>query len=255
MVFPPDDRMTTAPLYHLYYWPILGRGEFVRLVLEASGAPYRDVVRLPESEGGGVKALLALLEEGPGSPPPRAPPILMVGDRIFSQSPSICRFVAEHHGLVGDTEMERQAADQLHLTIADLANEAHDVHHPLGSSFYYEEQKPESLRRSAVFIKERMPKFLNYFERVLSKNAQGKDQHLLGSALSYPDLTLFQVLLGLEYAFPKAFRRVTEKTPRLITLRDAVRKLPRVAAYLDSPRRLPFTEHGLFRHYPELDEA
>lgn len=247
--------MVTGPTggYELFYWPsIQGRGEFIRLALEAAEAPYADVARLPATKGGGTKALTAILE-GAGGLPHFALPILRHGAVVLSQSSAILEYLAPRLGLVPDDEPSRLAANQLQLTIADFAVEAHDTHHPIGSSLYYEDQKPESLRRSELFLKSRMPKFLGYFERVIEANPASGGWHAVGSKLSYVDLSLFQMMSGLGYAFPKALARFSPKVPRLVELRTRVAAEPAVAAYLASPRRIPFNEHGLFRHYPELD--
>ena len=243
--------MPETPRYELYYWPsIQGRGEFIRLAFEAAAAPYVDVARLSESEGGGVPAMMKFMRgEYPGIPP-RAPPFLKVGDLVISQTNNILAFIAPRLGLVPDGEASRVHANQLALTIADLANEAHDTHHPIGVSLYYEDQKPEALRRSQEFVKHRIPKFLGYFERILER---GDRKHLIGSSLSYVDLAMFQLLSGLEYAFPRASERFAPQIPLLRELKERVTAAPHVAAYLASPRRIPFNEHGLFRHYPELD--
>ena len=245
--------MPESPPYELYYWPsIQGRGEFIRLAFEAAAAPYVDVARLNEKEGGGVPAMMKFMRgEVPGLYP-LAPPFLKVGELVLSQTTNILAFVAPRLGLVPDGEAIRVHANQLALTIADLANEAHDTHHPIGVSLYYEDQKPEALRRSKEFIKSRMPKFLGYFERLLER---GDRKHLIGSSLSYVDLAMFQLLSGLEYAFPRGSERLAPQIPLLHDLKQRVAAAPNVAAYLASPRRIPFNEHGLFRRYPELDEA
>ena len=64
---------------------------------------------------------------------------------------------------------------------------------------------------------------------------------------------LFQMIAGLRYAFPRAMERLQPKHPRLAALHDRVASRPRLAAYLASPRRIAFNQHGIFRHYPELD--
>jgi glutathione S-transferase len=239
-----------TPTYELYYWPgIPGRGEFVRLVLEEAGAPYRDVARLPESEGGGVRALMSVLGGQFDGALPLAPPVLRVGNLVIAQSALICRFLGERLGLIPDDPALRLAAQQHQLTLADFADEIHDVHHPIGSALYYEDQKPEALRKAKLFVDQRLPKFLDYFERVLERSGG----HLAGSSFSYPDLALFHVMSGLEYAFPRALQKVSARTPRLVALVDRVRQRPNIAAYLASPRRIPFNQHGLFRYYPELD--
>jgi glutathione S-transferase len=242
--------MTATP-YRLYYWPdIPGRGEFVRLVLEEAGAPYLDVGRRPREEGGGVEAVAAFWAGRNEGHPIFAPPVLEQGDLILAQTAAICDFLGRRHGLAPADEVGRAHALELQLTIADLVGEVHDTHHPISASLYYEDQQPEAKRRAAHFTGERLPRFLAYFERVLRRN--GGDV-LVGTGISHADLSLFQALEGLAYAFPRAFARATEATPGLLALRGRVRTRPRIAAYLASARRLPFNQAGIFRRYPELD--
>ncbi len=246
--------MSEQTRYELYYWPGLqGRGEFVRLLFEEAGVPYVDVARLPKKEGGGVEAIMRMLGGEAGGLRPFAPPILKVGDLVIAQTANILHFLAPRLGLVPDDEASRVAANQLQLSISDLVGEVHDTHHPIASGRYYEEQKAEALMRAEFFVKQRIPKFLDYFEDVLGRNTQGGGRHLVGDKLSYVDLSMFQALLGLAYAFPKAFAHHEPRIVRLIALRDHVASRPRIQAYLASERRLPFNEHGIFRRYPELD--
>jgi len=240
-----------APTFELYYWPsIQGRGEFVRLALEEAGAAYVDVARLPAAKGGGVAAMRKLMSAHAGGLEPFAPPFLKAGDLIIAQTANILLYLGPHLGLVGESEADRLRANQLQLTIADLVGEAHDTHHPLSTSLYYEDQKPEARRRATAFVHERLPKFLGYLERVLE---HGGRRHLLGGALSYVDLSAFQVIEGLEYAFPHGMAGLAPSIPLLLALRDRVAARPRIAEYLASKRRLPFNEDGIFRRYPELD--
>jgi len=237
--------------YALYYWPVLpGRGELVRLVLEEAGAEYVDVARLPDDEGGGFQPLLAFMQgEQPGMPP-YAPPILVDGDIVLAQSAAICAYLGERHGLAPEDPAGRKQALQLQLTVGDVSDEAHNTHHPISVELYYEDQKEAAVEASKRFLKARLPKFLDYFERVL---VQSGGPWLMGESLTYPDLSLFQLVEGLAYAFPRGFARVSASTPSVVALRDRVAARPRIAAYLASERRLPFNEHGVFRHYPELD--
>jgi glutathione S-transferase len=244
-----DARMT----YDLYYWPsIQGRGEFVRLALEEAGAPYRDVARLPEAEGGGVGALTAWLEGERTPRPSFAPPFLVDGDLVIGQTAAILLHLGARHGLAPADEAGRLWTHQIQLTIADWLVEVHDIHHPIGSGLYYEDQKPESLRRAGDFRTHRMPKFLGWFESLLARNPAG-DTQLVGDALTYADLSLFQMIDGLAYALPLATEAALERAPRVAALHRAVAARPRIRAYLDSERRLPFSREGIFRHYPELD--
>jgi glutathione S-transferase len=243
----------TDPLYELYYWPgIQGRGEFVRLSLEEAGARYIDVVRQPEKEGGGVKAMMKLMQDA-RPVQPFAPPFLKFGELVIAQTANILLFLAPRLHLVPDDEASRLLANQVQLTLSDFVLEAHDVHHPIASSLYYEDQKTESLRRAPLFLEERIPKFLGYFERTIANNSSGSGVHLLGAGLTYVDLSMFQVMSGLTYAFPRAMARLAPKIPHLEALVEHVAKRPRIAAYLASSRRIPFNKQGIFRHYAELD--
>ena len=239
--------------YELYYWPsIQGRGEFVRLALEQAGADYLDVARGAEKQGMGVRALMRFLESTEVAHPPFAPPFLKAGDQIIGQTANILLFLGPRHGLAPADEAGRLWAHQLQLTIADLVNEVRDAHHPISGGLYYDDQKPEAQRRTADLVSRRVPKFLAYFERVLERN-QPMEPHLAGDELSYADLSAFQIIAGLRYAFPRAMASLEPEYPRLIALHDLVAARPRIAAYLASKRRVPFNRDGIFRHYPELD--
>ncbi len=241
----------TDTQYELYYWPsIQGRGEFVRLALEDAGAAYRDVVRLPAAEGGGIPAMMAVLKGNVGGPLPLAPPVLRVGGRLVAQVANILRVIAPALGLAGESDALRTEAHQHQLTISDLVAEAHDTHHPISVGEYYEDQKAEAKKKSEHFLSARLPKYMSYFERVLSENG-GK--HMVGDATSTVDLSMFQVVSGLSYAFPNAWKSFAPQVPKLTALHAAVSERRGVAAYLASSRRLPFNEDGIFRHYPELD--
>lgn len=233
--------------YRLYYWPGLpGRGEFVRLVLEDAGAPYEDVVR----EGpAGMKAMIELLPGGQGRA--FAPPILRDGNLVISQTANILFYLAPRLDLPPDGEAERLAANALQLTLADLVDEAHDTHHPIASGLYFEDQREPAKARAQDFITHRVPKYLGYFEALL---AGDEATCLVGGRHSYPDLSMFQVIEGLRYAFPRAMNGFAERYPGLARLRERVMERPRLAEYLRSPRRLAFNESGIFRHYPELDQ-
>ena len=244
----------TGHEYELYYWPgIQGRGEFVRLALEDAGADYVDVARLPEDAGGGSASIMRLLRDHAEAFPAFAPPILKCGPFTISQRANILQFLGPRLGMVSKDEAKRLWTHQLDLTITDFTDEIHDSHHPIAGSLYYEDQRPEALRRSRLFVKERLPKFLGYFERVLEKNRENNGEHLAGAQFSYVDLSMFQVLAGLAYAFPKSLARLESSIPLLLALKERVEARPRIAAYLASERRIPFNQHGLFRSYPELD--
>ncbi|KDP94523.1 glutathione S-transferase [Brevundimonas sp. EAKA] len=232
--------------YELYYWPtIQGRGEFVRLALEAAGADYVDVSR--QDNG---KAMMTLMETA--ATPSFAPPFLRLGDRTVGQVAAILAWLGPQLGLSPNGDSDRAWLNQIQLTFADLVAEAHDTHHPVDLMAYYDDQKPEAARRSKVFREQRIGKFLRWAEQVLIANPSGPDW-LVGDHLTYADLSLFQVVEGLGYAFPRATETVLNTTPHIVAVSDRVAALPRVSTYLKSDRRIPFNEDGIFRLYPELD--
>ncbi len=236
----------------LYYWPgIQGRGEFVRLLLEDAGAAYVDVAH---AATGMAHMLRVLGGEEPGALP-LAPPFVKVGDIIVSQTAHILAFLAKHLHLPPDDKAEGAEAQQIQLTLADFVDEVHDTHHPIDSSLYYEDQKPAAKRRARHFVKERMSKYLGWLEKILERNRKSDGHWLVGETCTYADLSAFQVVEGLRYAFPNALKTLEPSVPRLIALHDRVASRPRVARYVNSQRRQPFNQMGIFRHYPELDAA
>jgi glutathione S-transferase len=236
--------------YELYYWPTLpGRGEFVRLVMEAAGVSYVDVTRAGEIADG-VGALKPLMYGQGEGHPAYAPPILKQGDFVLAQMPAICAFIGERHDFSPTGLQDRYHALQIILTIGDVATAAHDTHHPLGTTKFYEEQKAEALVTAQAFLQQNLPKQLNYFEAVLQKNG---GEVLVGASLSYVDVALYHLLEGLAHAFPRGYAKTSELMPGLAALRNRAAALPRIRAYLASERRIDFNLDGIFRYYPELD--
>jgi len=232
--------------YQLFYWPgIQGRGEFVRLALEDAGASYDDVAR----RKGGMDRMLAMMERERHAP--FAPPFLKAGPLVVAQVANILFYLGPRLKLAPRAEAGRLWLHQLQLTVTDFVKEIHDTHHPLGGELYYEDAKPEAKRFTENFLAERAPKYLGYFETVLKKSG---GPYALGRKVSYVDLSLFQLIEGLRYAFPKAMARIERKTPAVVGVHDRVAKRPRIKAYLASPRRIAFNESGIFRHYAELDQ-
>ena len=234
--------------YKLYYWPgVQGRGEYVRLAFEEAGVSYDEVaVRR------GTGPIMKFMKSRTIAHPPFAPPYLKVGDLIIGQTANILHYVGARFGLAPKEEGGRLWAHQLQLTITDFIKEAHDTHHPISGNLYFEEQKAAAIRRTADFKKSRAPKFLGYFERVIAQNP-ARSGLTIGRRVTYPDLSLFQVVEGMRYAFPKAMTRLEKKLPLTVALHDRIAKRPRIVAYLASDRRPPFHNHDIFRRYPALD--
>jgi glutathione S-transferase len=237
--------------YELYYQPsIQGRGEFVRLALEDAGADSVDVARDPSFGRAGI---MKILEDPTVEHPSFAPPFLKAGKLMIGQTANILQFLAPRLGLVPKDQASRIWAHQLQLTITDWVAEVSLVHHPIANALYYEEQKDEAKKRAGYFTSLRIPKFLSYYEKILQKNAKGSS-FLLGKKICYADLSLFQMVEGLRYAFPKTMAKLEPSYPRVVAVHDRVAARPRIKKYLASPRRLAFNTNGIFRHYPELDE-
>jgi glutathione S-transferase len=234
--------------YELYYWPsIQGRGEFVRLALEEAGANYVDVAR---HKNGGRDAVSKWIYGARQKQPQFAPPVLKAGNIVVSHVANILQFLGQRHKLAPKTEAGKLWTNALQLTMTDFVKEVHDTHHPIATSLYYEDQRKEAKAYTREFLKSRAPKYLGYFEDVLKKNG-GK--HLVGRSLTYVDLSLFQIITGMRYAFPNGMKKLERGIPLSVKLRDAVAQRPRIAAYLASERRIPFNEGGIFRNYPELE--
>jgi glutathione S-transferase len=232
--------------YELYYLPeIQGRGEYVRLALEEAGAGYADVARSER----GMAAMMRLMQARSGTPP-FAPPFLKNGKLVIGQTANILLYLGSRHGLAPKTETGRLCVHQLQLTISDFVLEIHDTHHPLGPSLYYEDQRWPARKRTEEFWTERVPKYLGYFERILESSGGA---WISGRRLTYVDLSLFQIVEGLRYAFPKRMKAFERSIPGLIDLHDRVAVRPNIKAYLASDRRIAFNEDGIFRHYKELD--
>ena len=239
--------------YELHYWPTIpGRGEFVRLALEAAGAAYVDVARGDPATGQGLPAMMQVMGDRHQPHPPFAPPVLKDGALLIGQTATILQHLGPTLKLVGRSDAARVWTQQIQLTIADMVTEAHDTHHPVATSLFYEDQQPEALRRATAFCRERLPKYLQWFEAIIARNPAGS-RHLVGGKLSYADLSLFQLVEGLRHAFPRATQAVLAATPGVVALHGRVAALPRVKAYLRSDRRIPFNQQGIFRQYPELD--
>jgi glutathione S-transferase len=168
-----------------------------------------------------------------------APPLLCHGKVVVAQTALILHYLGPRLGLAPKAEAARLRLHQLQLTITDFLVEVHDTHHPIANSLHYEEQKAESLRRAKLFRELRIPKFLGYFETQATL------------PFSYVSLSLFQVMEGLQYAFPSAMKRMNYRN--LARLHETVRERKNLKSYLMSKRRIPFNQAGLFRRYPELD--
>ena len=234
--------------YQLYYWPgIQGRGEFIRLVLEDAGAAYDDVARGKTGRDG----LMAMMKGEGEKRPPFAPPFLKAGKLVIAQVANILFYLGPRLKLSPSDEAARLWLHQLQLTVTDFVKEVHDTHHPIAAGLYYEDQKPEAKQYAENFLKSRVPKYLGYFETVLAKSG---GPYVLGRKFSYVDLSLFQLIEGLRYAFPKAMKAIERKVPEVVAVHDRVAARPRIKAYLASPRRIAFNTDGIFRYYPELDE-
>ncbi|GAA5987830.1 hypothetical protein JCM5350_003162 [Sporobolomyces pararoseus] len=267
--------MTSTADYELiYHAGIPGRGEFARLLFEATGTPYKDSALLQGQSA--VKPYMDGTFEGKEhNPLPFAPPILKHGDTIISQTSNILLYLATHLenpiDLSPSSSSESEPStkktkyspptlsnpsiyhvNELVLTILDLNNEVHDSHHPISVSDYYENQKTAASERAKDFRKNRVPKFFKYFEKLLEQGGEG-GEWLVGKEASCADLCLFQVIDGLKFAFPNLLSKQLPSHPKLAAHYDRVNSADRIRKYLESDRRQKYSL-GVFRHYEELDD-
>ncbi|MXO84844.1 glutathione S-transferase [Altererythrobacter aurantiacus] len=236
--------------YDLWYWPsIQGRGEFVRLFMAAAGIEWRDCAREKDAE-----ALLDDMDERKEKGfAPYAPPYLVDGDFAIAQVAHIVTWLSEKHDIGAADEADKLHLIQLQLDITDIVEEVHSVHHPVASSLYYDDQKDAAEQAAEKFREERIPKYFDHFEQALGVKDGGPFS--LGSTWSHFDTSLFQLVEGLEYAFPRRMAAIKDDYPMIFACRDAVALIDGLAAYVASEDRIPFNEDGIFRHYPELDAA
>lgn len=220
----------------LYYWPGLpGRGEFIRLLLAAAEQDYVDVGRRD-----GAPAIAEARERFDGF----APPYLEFDNRVLSQTSLILRTVAEHYELTGDRP---EVAETAVLTLMDLVGEVHNTHHPISTELFYDNQVSEAKHAAKLFLAQRLPMYLDWVTAI------GEGEPFWLGRFCYADLVLLQVLDGLVYAFPNAMAREYEARPELLKLRGRIDAVPAVRGHRQSIRHVPFSNHGIFRHYPELD--
>jgi glutathione S-transferase len=172
--------------YEFYYWPMIqGRGEVVRLALEEAGVHYIDVARSDKKQEDNRAAILAILQDPDLERPPFAPPFLLDNGVMIAQAAAILQYLAPKINLIGNEETEKIFANQIQLTVTDFLMEVHDTHHPLASALYYEDQVEEAKKRSANFIELRIPKYMDYFEKILTNN-KSNSGWLIGDKLTYP---------------------------------------------------------------------
>lgn len=203
-----SKKQRTLPAFELLYHPTIpGRGEYIRLLLEATGTPYSDIANEKKD---GYNAVLAAMDQdatddGHGNPVAFAPPMLRVpgagkdgkSSLLIHQTPTILAYLGPLIGMAGEGEVDALHVSQIAHTALDLSNEVHDTHHPIAVAKYYEDQKDEAVGKAADVRGTRIPKYFSYFERLLKGNQEeGKGKYLLGTKLSYADTTVWQVIDG-----------------------------------------------------------
>lgn len=231
-----------------------GQGEFVRLALEAAGAPYTDVSRAAGGAAGrGPAAWDALLRDRQLPTPPLDSPVLRDGALLLGQPAAILHHLAPTLKLVARSELSRALTQQIQLTLEALLHGLAPLQAQLGPD---DAAVPSAELRAQLqrWVRDTLPRTLVWCETLIARNPAGT-RHLVAGKLSYADLSLFQLIEGLRHAAPAASARVLAATPLLLQLHRRVAELPRVRAYLKSERRAPFSAHGLFRAHPALDAA
>lgn len=233
--------------YQLWYWPdIPGRGEFIRLPMEAAGIAYSEPARTAADGLAAVAAYLETLDQQPAF----AVPLLDTGSEQIAQTPNILAFLGEEHGIGPAGAAQRRYLNQLQIDMADFAEEMHSTHHPVSAYLYYEDQKAEAARVAEAFRTDRVGKYLAHFERA-ARTSDG--DWLVGDEWSCGDTSMAQLLDGLCYAFPRRMAILAPEFRKLQTIRRKISALAGIVSYRQSSRWQAFNQEGLLRHYPEHD--
>ena len=170
---------------------------------------------------------------------------------MIGQTANILLYLGPRHGLAPKAEAGRLWLHQLQMTIADFVLEIHDTHHPLGPSLYYEDQRGAGQETHRGILEASACRNISDISSDCWRSSGGS--WVAGRRVSYVDLSLFQIVAGLRYAFPKRMKAFERGIPGLVDLHDRVAVRPNIKAYLASDRRIAFNEEGIFRRYKELD--
>ncbi|XP_013395749.1 glutathione S-transferase [Lingula anatina] len=238
--------MSSSSEWVLYYWPLAGRGEFVRLVFEEAGVPYKEINDVELLSKNFKKIDLPPSEDF--SFPCFAPPVIKKGDFVLSQTPVICEYLGKKFGLYPDGgEEEEYHARQFNLTIHDFIADGRLAFHGRNHTESYYTQKEETQTYIDFFVKNRLPKWLRNLEHLLNANygKHGGKGYAIGTKMTYVDLALLHVLRATESQFPAPWEELKGSFPLCREFKERMSQRPNLAAYFKSDRCRPFEGNSM----------
>ena len=202
------DRLQLRPITStgslgLQWDGVPGRAECIRLLFEYTGTPYEEL------KDNSTLMTRIVDPEIVGIPPNLWPPVLeLPNGKWLGQTGVIMNYLSPKLGLAGyakdDTDLDEDEkvflsakTSQLVFTALDLlvevsavdsrrpvhglcimsCSQAHNVHHPVSTNLYYEDQKAEALRAAEQFRASRLPKYMQHFQSVLETNPANKNKN------------------------------------------------------------------------------
>ncbi|PRP77445.1 glutathione transferase [Planoprotostelium fungivorum] len=200
----------------LLYFPIRGRAENVRLILEAAGVEYEDAA---PSDWPSLKPKLA--EEG--KLPFGQLPTLTMGGKTYAQSHAIVNYLAKKHGLAGNDEEEQYRIDAAVFQCDDWRTGYAQL---VYRSADYQGEKP-------AYLKEKAAHHANLMQNFLKASEDQGNTFLIKGRLTSGDLELWDIL-DLHVELDKNF---LEPFPVLKSYYERVANVENIKKYLQSSRR------------------
>lgn len=192
------------------YFPIRGRAEPIRLMLEELAIKYRE----NPVAGADWRALKPQMPFG-------KVPMFEDGEHTIHESHAIYRYLARRCDLYGRNESERIQCDMLEQVLSDAV----EAFGRLTWSSHFSEKRQD-------FIDKQVRNTLNNLETYLTNNDRDKDCWV-GNRLTYVDF------LGWTYldCMRALAGDIVKDYPNLAYLKESFENRPRIKAYLESDRR------------------
>ncbi|GAA5977446.1 hypothetical protein JCM11641_000966 [Rhodosporidiobolus odoratus] len=202
----------TLDSVQLAYFPIAGRGEPLRLILEDAGQKYEetnDVAAFREKKWD--------LDEYRFNQLPR---LTVNGTHLFQQD-AILRFLAKALGYTGSGDIFQDA----------LVDQLQDACEDLNLSYTSKVYSANALEQLTLFIKEYVPKVLKQLEHMFKENSS-EAGYLVDDKPSFAEFHLLYLLRVLCVLNPS----ILSSYPTLQAWQQRMNGRPGIKAYLESGR-------------------
>jgi len=210
----PAAVAATHPKLTLYYFPIRGLGEEIRLVLEEVGVDYDDI-RVPIGSDLHIDLKAKYLTFG-------QVPIVFDGSHQILQSKAIIRYVARKYNLYGETEEQKIIADMVLEATVDFRVSWRKITY-----------SPNFAAEKDDYINRELPPQLTKFENFLKK---GHHDYFAGNNVTFADLVFYELLDLHTLLAPHCL----EAFPLLKAFKTRIEERPKIKAYLGSGKRPKF---------------